>query len=76
MCCGGQKNPIRTQSIPPKQSRKQIIQKNIKHDTNVAIQRQLLVKNDRCTKCGNMIMLVNIAGRERKQCVECKLVQR
>lgn len=73
MCCGGKKGPIRTQQIDKKKIKPTI---NKTQNTNVAIQRQLLVKNDRCTQCDGMIMLVNIAGRERKQCVQCKLVQK
>lgn len=40
--------------------------------------RQALIRNDKCPKCQNTIMLVNIAGRERKQCtnVNCRHIIR
>lgn len=80
-CCGGGGNrSIRQQQIirPSKGDKQVAIQRITRQATpggSVQIQRQAanskrqaIIKDDRCPKCGYTVMLVNIAGRERRQC--------
>jgi hypothetical protein len=87
MCggCGGKVRTLRVQRVERSQRAKKSdvnISKITKYHINkqtqkpAAIKRQALVRNDKCPKCQHTIMLVNIAGRERKQCTNtsCKFV--
>jgi|CXWL01.1.fsa_nt_gi ribosomal protein S27AE len=78
-CCGGGGNrTIRQQQIiRPAKGDKQVAIQRINRQTipsgSVQVQRQstkrqTITKDDRCPKCGYTVMLVNIAGRERRQC--------
>lgn len=79
-CCGSANRTLRKQVIERPTTKKQTAVKRMSPRSqkakSIPISRQLLVKDDRCPKCGYTIMLVNIAGRERRQCsnTQCKHV--
>lgn len=80
-CCGGGRRSLRKQSVQRGDSKKKkpvAVKRMAKKGVpkSIDIHRQSLVKDDRCPKCGYTIMLVNIAGRERRQCsnTQCKHV--
>jgi len=83
-CCGGGDRSVRKMRVNRSSSKKKkkIVQQRVINndsvrkqsipiDRSVSLKRQALVRDDRCNKCDGGIMLVNIAGRERKQCVNC-----
>lgn len=64
MCCGNNSRPVRTQKVtngdaPLKAARV--------YKAGMVVNRQSLVAGETCP-CGYPIMLVNIVGRERRQC--------
>lgn len=81
MCCTGGGAQVRQQTVKRDKPEKHVLVQRIGRsekqsvDHSSSIRRQLLVKDDRCSVCGSPIMLVNISGRERKQCTNCRLVQ-
>lgn len=88
MACGGcGSGSLRKQQVQRQSDKKEVVQQRIVRnnttvvtqslpkDRSVSLKRQALVRDDRCTKCGHPVMLVNIAGRERKQCTNCRLIQ-
>lgn len=91
MACGGCGGySLRKQQVqrPEKSNKQRVIQQRVirnntstvikssgPKDRSVSLKRQSLVRDDRCVKCGHPVMLVNIAGRERKQCTSCKSIQ-
>lgn len=85
MCCNGGNRSIRTTKVDkPKPQKRTIVQQRIQRDVktttplsidrSVSAKRQALVQHDRCPKCEYPVMLVNIAGRERKQCTGCRYI--
>ncbi len=87
MCCGGKSGkPLRKMQVQRSaQPQKQVAQRRIADNKSVAnasipktavARRQALVKDDKCPKCSRQIILVNIAGRDRKQCISCKHILR
>jgi hypothetical protein len=87
--CGGGTRKLRVQRVVRPQVKKKTNTKQVqKYSVQPeraqrtkrpsAIRRQSLVRGDKCPKCRSTIMLVNIAGRERKQCtnVSCKHIIR
>lgn len=76
MCCNGSVT-LKTITVKREEKTKQVPQQKIIHTTaqNVSLYRQKAIKDIKCVKCGHIVMLVNIAGRERKQCTDCKAIQ-
>lgn len=79
--CGGCNGPSKKIQVSRETPKKEIIQTKISRavrqstDTpQISLSRQAIVRNDKCPKCSNQIMLVNIAGRERKQCISCRFI--
>jgi hypothetical protein len=85
-CCGGSRpQRVRRQVVEPVYSPSKqtvpaetVVQKKItrRQTEPASMQRQYIVPREQCTKCGYPAMLVNIAGRERRQCTNanCRLV--
>lgn len=86
MGCGGcGSKPSRTlrkqQVQKSRESGKKVVQQRVRRksntaqaDTSTPLRRQALVRDARCPHCSHTVMLVNIAGRERKQCTNCKFI--
>lgn len=84
MCCNGGNRQIKKLHVQRPQASKADAKKTTQRINRNSIQnaspqnrkivnkRQALIRNDRCPECGHTIMLVNIAGRERKQCTKCR----
>lgn len=80
--CGSGSGVRKTQVLRPQtvERKRKIVQRKITSSTSsqasraVPVRRQAIVRDDRCPKCGQTIMLVHIAGRERRQCTACKHV--
>lgn len=86
--CGGGNRSLRKQQVqrPQKTDKKKVVQQRVRkksstvqassvpRDRSVSVKRQALVRDDRCPQCGHLVMLVNIAGRERKQCTSCRYI--
>ncbi len=69
-CCGGGSRPqkVRTQVITKTETvQPQVVQRKI-GASPASIQRQHVVPNEQCPKCGYPAMVVYIANRERMQC--------
>lgn len=85
MACGGcgDGSNLRQQHVERKKQDIKVIQYKVSRSSDQQvvnrihnnIRRQTLVRDDRCNKCGYPIMLVDIAGRERKQCTNCRILQ-
>jgi len=67
----GASRSIVKKSIKPANSDKP---QQVKRTGGVSLSRQKLVRHDKCPKCGDQIILVNIAGKERNQCISCKKI--
>lgn len=82
--CGGGNRSLRKVYVqrPQRTERKKtVVQQKVRRgsksapkERSVNLKRQALVKDDRCPQCGHPVMLVNIAGRERKQCTSCRYI--
>lgn len=87
-CCGGGGRIARRQTIerPQKENKQVPVQRisrqsstepiRVERPPSVQAQRQAVIKDDRCVKCGYTVMYVNIAGRERRQCTNanCRFI--
>lgn len=78
-CCGGGGRTLRKQFVQRSKGQAKLtpVKRMSKAPTkSIPVQRQAIVRDDRCPKCAYPIMLVHIAGRERRQCSnsQCKHV--